>query len=349
MAGRIVNQPLEGVRFVEFAGIGPAPLAAMMLADLGATGVRIESPNPGLQLTNPEADITRRGRPVRTIDLRSDSGRAEALSLLADADLLIEGYRPGVMERLGLGPDVVAASNPRLVFGRITGWGQHGPLAERAGHDLNYIAVAGVLAHIGRQGQPPTPPLNLVGDVGSGTMLLLVGILAALVQAQRTDRGCVVDAAIVDGSAFTMALIASMAQQSLWSDERGVNILDSGAPFYDVYRTRDERWLAVACLEPKFFAEFIRLAELDEQWHATQYDAGRWDELRATISAVIASKTRDEWDAVFADQDACVSPVLTMAEAADHPHMRARGVFTRIGDLVVPTPCPRFTSPTIAP
>ncbi len=344
-----VSQPLAGIRFVEFAAIGPAPLAAMMLVDLGATGVRIESPNPGLQLTNPEADITRRGRPVRTLDLRSDSGRAAAMELVAEADLLIEGYRPGVMERLGLGPDVLTATNPRLVYGRVTGWGQDGPLAKRAGHDLNYIAVAGVLAHIGRKGQPPTPPLNLVGDVGAGTMLLLVGLLAALVQAQRTGRGCVVDAAIVDGSAFSMALMASMAQQSLWSDERGVNILDSGAPFYDVYRTRDEKWLAIACLEPKFFAEFIRLAELDEGWRDAQYDATRWDELRAVIGAVIASKTRDEWDAVFADQDACVSPVLTMAEAADHPHMRARGVFARIGDLVVPAPCPRFTSPTMAP
>ena len=342
-------QPLAGIRFVEFAGIGPAPLAAMMLADLGATGVRIESPHPGLQLTNPEADITRRGRPVRTIDLRSDSGREETLALLAEADLLIEGYRPGVMERLGLGPDVVAARNPRLVFGRITGWGQDGPLAQRAGHDLNYIAVAGVLAHIGRRGQPPTPPMNLVGDVGAGTMLVLVGVLAALVHAERTGHGCVVDAAIVDGSAFSMALIASMAQQSLWSDERGVNILDSGAPFYDVYLTRDGRWLAVACLEPKFFAEFIRLTELDEGWCAVQYDAGRWDELRRTIGAVIGSKTRDEWDEVFRDADACVSPVLTMSEAADHPHMRARGVFTQIGDLVVPTPCPRFTSPNMAP
>jgi alpha-methylacyl-CoA racemase len=253
------------------------------------------------------------------------------------------------MERLGLGSDVVTAANPRLVYGRITGWGQDGPLAKRAGHDLNYIAVAGVLAHIGRKGQPPTPPLNLVGDVGAGTMLLLVGVLAGLVQAQRTGRGCVVDAAIVDGSAFSMALMASMAQQSLWSDERGVNILDSGAPFYDVYRTRDEKWLAIACLEPKFFAEFIRLAELDEGWRDAQYDAARWDELRAVIGAVIASKTRDEWDAVFADQDACVSPVLTMAEAANHPHMRARGSFTQIGDLVVPAPCPRFTSPTMAP
>jgi alpha-methylacyl-CoA racemase len=342
-----MKQPLEGIRFVEFAGIGPAPLAAMMLADLGALGDRIESPDPSLQIANPDADITRRGRHVRTIDLRSDGGRAEAMSLLVDADVLIEGFRPGVMERLGLGPAEVAAHNPRLVFGRITGWGQSGPLAGRAGHDLNYIAVAGVLAHIGRRGQPPTPPLNLVGDVGAGTMLLLVGVLSALIRAERTGEGSVVDAAIVDGSAISMALISSMAQQSLWSDERGVNVLDSGAPFYDVYRTSDRRWMAVACLEPKFFREFIRLTQLDESWLDSQYDTSRWDELRSEITTVIATKTRDQWDGIFADEDACVSPVLTMSEAAEHPHMRARGIYTRIGDLVVPAPAPRFTSPTM--
>ena len=271
------------------------------------------------------------------------------MSLLVDADVLIEGFRPGVMERLGLGPAEVAAHNPRLVYGRITGWGQSGPLAGRAGHDLNYIAVAGVLAHIGRKGQPPTPPLNLVGDVGAGTMLLLVGVLSALIRAERTGEGSVVDAAIVDGSAISMALIASMAQQSLWSDERGVNVLDSGAPFYDVYRTSDRRWMAVACLEPKFFREFIRLTQLDESWLDSQYDTSRWDELRSDITSVMATKTRDQWDDIFAEEDACVSPVLTMSEAAEHPHMQARGIYTRIGDLVVPAPAPRFTSPTMTP
>lgn len=344
-----MNHPLDGIRFVEFAGIGPAPLAAMMMADLGARGDRIESPNPSLQLTNPDADITRRGRPARTLDLRTDAGRNEAMELLADADVLIEGFRPGVMERLGLGPAEVMTRNRRLVYGRITGWGQSGPLAGRAGHDLNYIAVAGVLAHIGRKGEPPTPPLNLVGDVGAGTMLLLVGLLSALVRAERTGQGSVVDAAIVDGSAISMALMASMAQQSLWSDERGVNILDSGAPFYDVYRTSDQRWMAVACLEPKFFGEFIRLAGLDKSWLDLQYDTRRWDDLRSVITSVMATKTRDEWDAIFGDEDACVSPVLTMSEAAEHPHMRARGIFTRVGDLVVPAPAPRFSSPTMTP
>jgi alpha-methylacyl-CoA racemase len=343
-----VTGPLTGLRFVEFAGIGPAPLAAMILADLGAVGVRIESPRPGLQLTNPEADITRRGREARVLDLKSETGREAALALLADADLLIEGFRPGVLERLGLGPDDVAARNPRLVYGRVTGWGQDGPLAQRAGHDLNYIAVAGVLAHIGRRGQPPTPPLNLVGDFGAGTMFLVIGVLAALWQAERTGRGAVVDAAIVDGSAVLMTLMASMAQQALWSDERGVNLLDSGAPFYDVYGTKDGKWMAVACLEPAFFATFLELAGLDADWRDRQYDVHHWDALRTAIAGVMQSRSRDEWDAVFRDHDACVSPVLTMAEAAAHPHLQARGVFQREGDLVVPAPAPRFQGPTIA-
>lgn len=334
---------------MEFAGIGPAPLAAMILADLGATGVRIESPRPGLRLTNPNADITRRGRQVTVLDLQTVEGRDAALNLVSHSDVLVEGFRPGVMERLGLGPDIALDLNPRLVFGRITGWGQQGPLANRAGHDLNYIAVAGVLAHIGRRGQPPTPPLNLVGDFGAGTMFGLVGILAALWRAQRSGQGAVVDAAIVDGVAVHMALISAMAQQALWDDERGVNVLDSGAPFYDVYPTRDHRWMAVACLEPKFFKIFLETVGLDESWLAAQYDTSRWDELRAAISGVLQTRTQDDWDALFAPLDACVSPVLTMEQARMHPHIRARGIYVSEGDLVVPAPAPRFLGPTIAP
>jgi len=339
--------PLTGLRFVEFAGIGPAPLAAMILAEHGATGIRIESPRPGLQLMNPDADITRRGRPSLVLDLQTPEGHAAALDHIRQADVLIEGFRPGVMERLRLGPDDAFAVNPRLVFGRITGWGQTGPLAHRAGHDLNYIAVAGVLAHIGRRGQPPTPPLNLVGDFGAGTMFGLVGILSALWSAERTGTGAVVDAAIVDGLAVHMALISAMAQQAMWHVERGVNLLDSGAPFYDVYRTKDDRWLAVACLEPKFFAIFLATAGLDDQWADRQYDTSCWDELREAIARVLMTRTQAEWESQFASLDACVSPVLTMEEARSHPHLRARGIFISEGELVVPAPAPRFQSPTI--
>jgi alpha-methylacyl-CoA racemase len=342
-----MERPLTGLTFVEFAGIGPAPLAAMMLADLGATGIRIESPRPGLSFGDPAKDITRRGRSTSILDLTTVEGRAIALDHLAHADVLIEGFRPGVMERLGLGPSDVAGVNPRCVYGRVTGWGQDGPLAQRAGHDLNYIAVAGVLAHIGRRGQPPTPPLNLVGDAGAGTMLLLVGILAALWSAQRTGRGQVVDAAIVDGCAVLMSLFASMAQQSLWHEESGVNLLDSGAPFYDVYRTADDKWLAVAALEPKFFAECVSLLGLDPRWCDRQYDVTAWDELRAALADAIASRSQVEWGALSMERDACVSPVLTMAQAAEHPHLVARGVFIENGEMVVPAPAPRFHTPTI--
>lgn len=344
-----MERPLTGLRFVEFAGIGPAPLAAMMLADLGASGVRIESPNPGLAFGDPSKDITRRGREVLHLDLKSTQDRARALDLIADADVLIEGFRPGVMERLGIGPDDVARRNPRCVFGRVTGWGQEGPLAPHAGHDLNYIAVAGVLAHIARRHQPPTPPLNLVGDGAAGTMLLLVGILAALWSAQRTGRGQVVDAAIVDGSAVLMALFSSMAQQQLWNPEAGVNLLDSGAPFYDVYATADGKWMAVACLEPKFFGECVQLLDMDAAWSARQYDFSAWDDLRTEFAQRFASRTQAAWAAHFEGSDACVTPVLTMEEARQHPHMRARGIFIEHGGLIVPAPAPRFVTPTITP
>jgi alpha-methylacyl-CoA racemase len=344
-----MEKPLAGLRFVEFAGIGPAPLAAMILADHGATGVRIESPRPGLSFGDPAKDITRRGRDVQVIDCRTSDGREQALALIAQADVLIEGFRPGVMERMGLGPQDVARRNPACVYGRISGWGQDGPLASQAGHDLNFIAVAGVLAHIGRRGQPPTPPLNLVGDYAAGTMLLLVGVLAALWSAQRTGRGHVVDAAIVDGSAVLMSMFAAMSQQSLWQPEAGVNILDSGAPFYDVYRTSDDRWMAVACLEPKFFAEFLDVMALDPQWSNRQYDVTAWDELRTILTDRFRRRTQDEWDAYFAHRDACVSPVLTMDQAHAHPHMKARGIFIEQDGLIVPAPAPRFHTPTIEP
>ena len=342
--------PLTGLRFVEMAGIGPVPFAAMVLADLGATGVRIESPRPGLGLGDPTRDITRRGRDAVVVDVRDELGRALVVDLIDSADLLLEGFRPGVMERLGLGPDDCLARNPALVFGRMTGWGQDGPWARTAGHDLDYIALAGALAHIGRAGQPPTPPLNLLADYGGGAMLLLVGVLAALWEAQRSGRGQVVDAAMVDGVALLMSLFHSMTAQGMWREEAGVNLLDSGAPFYDVYPTSDGRWLAVACLEPQFYAEWLRVAGLDGEALPAQYDVAGWPVLRERFSAAIASRTRDEWAEAAAATDACVAPVLTMQEAAAHPHLSARGTFVEIDGITQSSPAPRFSrTPTGAP
>lgn len=336
--------PLHGLRFVEMAGIGPAPFAAMVLADLGAQGIRIESPRPGLTLGDPSKDVTRRGRPSIVVDVRQPDGRDLVLDLIADADLVIEGFRPGVMERLGLGPDQCSNRNPRVVFGRMTGWGQEGPWAQAAGHDLNYIAVAGVLAHIGRQGQPPTPPLNLVGDFGGGAMLLLVGVLAALWEAQRSGEGQVVDAAMVDGAALLMSMFHGLVGQGLWrEDERGVNLLDSGAPFYDVYRTSDDGWLAVACLEPQFYAEWLRIADLVHEDLPNQYDVTGWGVLRDRFAHVVAQRTRAEWAALAEGTDACVAAVLTMSEAATHPHLVTRGTFATVDGITQAAPAPRFS------
>ncbi len=335
--------PLRGLRFVEMAGIGPAPFAAMVLADLGAEGVRIESPKGGLALGDPTRDVTRRGRARVVVDVRQDAGRALVLDLVGAADLLIEGFRPGVMERLGLSPQACLERRPSLVYGRMTGWGQEGPWARAAGHDLDYIAIAGALAHIGRRGQPPTPPLNLVGDYGGGAMLLLVGVLAALWEAQRSGVGQVVDAAMVDGVALLMSLFHSMSAQDAWTEEYGVNLLDSGAPFYDVYRTADDRWLAVACLEPQFYAEWLRLAGLADAELPSQHDVPSWPVLRARFAEVVASRTRDEWAAIVDGTDACVAPVLTMAEAPSHPQLAARGTFVSVDGMLQPAPAPRFS------
>ena len=335
--------PLSGLKFVEMAGIGPAPFAAMMLADLGATGVRIESPVQRLAFPGPEFDITRRGRNPMHLNLREPVDLATARDLIDGADLLIEGYRPGVMERLGLGPQDTLGRNPKLVFGRITGWGQDGPYALRAGHDLDFIAVAGILAHLGRRGQPPTPPQNLVADYGGGAMLLLVGVLAALWESQRSGLGQVVDAAMVDGSALLTSMMRTLTSQGLWSPEVGVNILDSGAPFYDVYATADSKWLAVACLEAAFFAEFVNICALDNKWLEIQYDPAHWAELRTAIAGVIATRTQEAWSEAFAATDACVAPVLTMDEAPLHPQLAYRRTFLTVNGQVQPAPAPRFS------
>ena len=342
--------PLAGLRFVEMAGIGPAPFAAMVLADLGAEGIRIESPRPGLMLGDPMRDVTRRGRGGVVVDVRADAGRDLALDLVAESHVLIEGFRPGVMERLGLSPDACLARRPSLVYGRMTGWGQEGPWARTAGHDLDYIAVAGVLAHIARRDQPPTPPLNLVGDYGGGAMLLLVGVLAALWHAERTGEGQVVDAAMVDGAALLMSLFHSMSAIGMWSEEAGVNLLDSGTPFYDAYRTADGKWLAVGCLEPQFYAEWLRLAGLDGEDLPAQFEIAGWPVLRDRFAEVVATRTRDEWAALADGTDACVAPVLTMAEAPRHAHLAARGTFAEVDGIVQAAPAPRFSrTPAGAP
>ncbi|MFM1965039.1 MAG: hypothetical protein RL134_764 [Actinomycetota bacterium] len=339
-----MSGPLAGLRFVEMAGIGPAPFAAMMLADLGAEGIRIESPRPGLALGDPMRDITRRGRTGVVVDVRQDAGRDLMLDLVAEAHILIEGFRPGVMERLGLSPQACLARRPSLVYGRMTGWGQDGPCAHTAGHDLDYIAIAGVLAHIGRRDQPPTPPLNLVGDYGGGSMLLLVGLLSALWHAERTGEGQVVDAAMVDGAALLMSLFHSMSSIGMWREEAGVNLLDSGTPFYDVYRTSDGKWLAVGCLEPQFYAEWLRIAGLDGEDLPAQFDIAQWPVLRARFAEVVATRTRDEWAALADGTDACVAPVLTMSEAPHHPHLAARGTFVEVDGMTQAAPAPRFSA-----
>jgi alpha-methylacyl-CoA racemase len=338
-----VSGPLTGLRFVEMAGIGPAPFAAMVLADLGAEGIRIESPRPGLMLGDPLRDITRRGRTGVVVDIRQDAGRELVLDLVAESHVLIEGFRPGVMERLGLSPEAALARRPSLVYGRMTGWGQEGPWARSAGHDLDYIAVAGVLAHIARRDQPPTPPLNLVGDYGGGAMLLLVGVLSALWHAERTGEGQVVDAAMVDGAALLMSLFHSMSAIGMWREEAGVNLLDSGTPFYDAYRTADGKWLAIACLEPQFYAEWLRLAGLESEDLPAQFDLAGWPVLRERFAEVVATRTRDEWAALAEGTDACVAPVLTMSEAPHHPHLAARRTFVEVDGMMQAAPAPRFS------
>jgi alpha-methylacyl-CoA racemase len=339
-----VSGPLTGLRFVEMAGIGPAPFAAMVLADLGAEGIRIESPRPGLMLGDPLRDITRRGRTGVVVDIRQDAGRELVLDLVAESHVLIEGFRPGVMERLGLSPEAALARRPSLVYGRMTGWGQEGPWARSAGHDLDYIAVAGVLAHIARRDQPPTPPLNLVGDYGGGAMLLLVGVLSALWHAERTGEGQVVDAAMVDGAALLMSLFHSMSAIGMWREEAGVNLLDSGTPFYDAYRTADGKWLAIACLEPQFYAEWLRIAGLETDDLPAQFDLEGWPVLRERFAEVVATRTRDEWAALAEGTDACVAPVLTMSEAPHHPHLAARRTFVEVDGMMQAAPAPRFSA-----
>jgi alpha-methylacyl-CoA racemase len=336
--------PLSGLRVVEFEAIGPGPFAGMMLADMGADVLLLDRPgdsNLGIGRER-QFDVMRRGRRSLVVDLKTQAGVAAALSVCERADALIEGFRPGVMERLGLGPDVLLARNPRLVYGRMTGWGQSGPLAERAGHDIDYIAIAGVLHAIGRAGEAPVPPLNLVGDFGGGGMLLAFGIACGVIEARASGRGQVVDAAMVDGAALLATMVSGFLASGIWRDARGANILDGGAPWYDTYETRDGKHVAVGAIEAKFYAELLARLGLDASLAATQHDRRRWPALRATLAARFREKTRDEWSAVFADADACVAPVLTFAESRAHPQVVARAGAIEIGGVPQPAPAPRF-------
>ncbi len=332
---------LAGLTIIELAGIGPAPFAGMMLADHGAAVIRVD--RPGARSLVPAAqDVLLRNRTDVAIDLKRPEGIAILRDLARTADGLIEGFRPGVMERLGLGPDVLLADNPRLVFGRMTGWGQTGPWAQAAGHDIDYIALAGALHAFGRAGEKPTPPINLVGDFGGGGMLLAFGMLAGLLSAARTGAGQVIDCAMVDGAALLMSMMWSFAAAGFWQDRRGVNMLDTGAHFYDTYETADGKHLAVGAIEPQFYTELRRVAGLDDEAFDAQMNPAAWPDLKARCAAIFVTRTRDEWCALFDGTDACVAPVLSLAEAPHHPHNAARATFVQAGGVLQPAPAPRM-------
>ena len=334
--------PLQGLRVVELAGIGPGPHAAMILGDLGADVVRIERPSKNS--ANPVRDAMLRNRRSVTADLKSPEGRELILRLVAKADVLIEGFRPGVTERLGLGPEDCAKVNERLIYGRMTGWGQTGPRASQAGHDINYISLNGLLHAVGRKGERPVPPLNIAGDFGGGSMFLLVGILSALYERQSSGKGQVIDAAMIDGSSVLIQMMWAFRASGAWSDERGVNMLDTGAPYYDTYECADGRYLAVGAIEPQFYAELLNKLGLDAATLPAQNDVSRWPELRAVLTETIATHDRDHWAAVFAGSDACVTPVLAFGEVLDEPHIAERDTFYDAGtDGLQPRPAPRFS------
>ena len=336
---------LDGVRVIELAGIGPGPFCGMMLADMGADVVRIDRAGAvrGGDPDRPPANVNARGRRSIGVDLKSDEGRELVLRMVADADVLFEGFRPGVAERLGLGPDDCLARNPAIVYGRMTGWGQDGPYAQTAGHDINYIALAGALAHMGRHDTGPVPPLNLVGDFGGGGMYLAYGIVCALLSARITGEGQVVDAAMVDGAASLMGFFYGMLHTGFATEGRGENMLDTGAHFYDVYECSDGEYISIGSIEPQFYAELVEKLELDPDDFAAQHDRSRWPELKEKVAAVVAPRTRDEWDAVLEGSDVCYAPVLTVSEAMEHPHLVARGTFVESGGLRQPGPAPRLS------
>ena len=336
--------PLAGLKIIELAGIGPGPHAAMILGDLGADVVRVDRPSGALRLGSPElADPTLRGRRRVAANIKEPEGTETVLRLVEHADVLLEGFRPGVTERLGVGPADCHARNPRLVYARMTGWGQDGPLAQRAGHDINYISLTGSLHAIGRRGERPVPPLNLVGDFGGGSMLLVVGVLAALWEAQRSGQGQVVDAAMVDGVSTLNQMFWGFLAQKFWVDEPDSNMLDGHAPFYDTYTCADGKHVAVGALEPQFYAALLAGLGLADAGLPPQQDRERWPELRARFTAAFGSRTRDEWAAVFDGTDACVTPVLSFGEAAAHPHLTARATIVERDGVPQAAPAPRFS------
>ena len=335
--------PLEGIRIIEIAGIGPGPFCAMMLSDMGAEVLRIDRAERVSGAKGPTADLLARGRRSVGVNLKSSAGVAVILDLIERADGLIEGFRPGVMERLGLGPDVCLARNPKLVYGRMTGWGQEGPMAQAAGHDINYIALAGALEPIGRAGEAPLPPLNLVGDFGGGAMMLAFGMACALVERQRSGKGQVVDAAMVDGAALLMTMFHGMRHMGFWDERRGYNLLDTGAHFYDTYACKDGKYVSLGSIEPQFYKEMLERLGLAGETLPHQMDKAKWPELKQKVAAVIATRTRDEWCAIMEGTDVCFAPVLSMTEAIDHPHNKLRGTFTEVAGLSQPAPAPRFS------
>ena len=340
--------PLHGIKVIELAGIGPCPFAAMMLADMGAEVIRIDrKPAPGAETPFPSLgtrfDVMARNRRSLALDLKHPAAREVVLALAEQADILIEGFRPGVMERLGLGPDACRARNPKLVYGRITGWDQTGPLSQAAGHDLNYIALSGMLHAMGRAGSPPSPPLNLVGDFSGGAMMLAFGVVCAALEARSSGQGQVVDAAMTDGSSLLGAMLYGLRAHGSWSDKRASNMLDGGAPFYDTYACSDGKYLAVGAIEPQFYARLLALSGATGPDFAQQWNEARWPALKATFAALFATRTRDAWCALLEGTDACVAPVLDMAEAPAHPHNRARASFIEIDGVTQPAPAPRFS------
>jgi alpha-methylacyl-CoA racemase len=336
--------PLAGLKVIEIAGIGPGPFCGMMLADMGADVVRVDRANnvAGGDPAHPPADLLNRGRRSIGVDLKNPEGVAVVLDLVAGADVLIEGFRPGVAERLGIGPVDCHARNPKLVYGRMTGWGQDGPWGPMAGHDINYIALAGALEPIGRAGEPPLPPLNLIGDFGGGGMLLAFGVLAGVFEAQRSGQGQVIDAAMVDGAAALMAMTHGFRAMGLWTDERGTNMLDTGAHFYEVYETSDGRYMSVGSIEPQFYDALLKGLGLDASELPWQQDRSQWPALKERFAAIFKGKTRDEWTEIFAGTDACVAPVLSIPEAIEHPHNVERGTFVEVAGVPQPGPAPRF-------
>ncbi|MEL7454831.1 MAG: CaiB/BaiF CoA-transferase family protein [Pseudomonadota bacterium] len=332
--------PLSGIKIIEFAGIGPGPFCGMLLSDLGADVIRIDRPSG---VTGRPADVTARGRRSIALDLKKASDIEIALSLIEVADGLIEGFRPGVMERLGLGPDIALARNPKLVFGRMTGWGQTGTLAHAAGHDLNYIALTGALHAMGRKGKRPSPPLNLVGDYGGGALYLAFGLCAGIIHARASGEGQVIDCAMTDGAASLASMFFGMRASGLWTDEREANLLDGGAHFYDTYECSDGGWVSIGAIEPQFYALLLETAGLTDPDFKVQMDRSKWPELKAKMAAILKTKSRDEWCELMEGSDICFAPVLSMAEAPDHPHNAARQTFVNIDGVVQPAPAPRFS------